>query len=394
MNILYIGYWPATDPLTKSVILPRLEFLADIPAVENVIFCSIERHGKQIQRPVLPGKVVHLPFISEDRKNVYVTKFFDFVRLPVFLRETVKKYKVELIIANSPLAGIIGYAFWRLIRIPFVVECFEPHADSMNESGVWTKWDVRYIILKFFEKKQAAHARQLLTVSEHFSNLLLFNKVEPHRIFTVPNGVDLEKFAYNKDDRGRIRLKLNIPPTASVGIYVGKFGGIYYDHEAFLLFASAFKFFGDSFRLIVLTGHAKNEVISRLKSLGIPMGNVIVDFVDHNDVPAYLSAADFAFSTIKPVPIRLYCCPIKNGEYWANGLPILLEPGIGDDSDIIKNEGGGIILEKGVPLNVSFNKLKELLSLGREAVAEMIRPLAYKYRSMEIIKKVYRKILN
>jgi hypothetical protein len=110
-------------------------------------------------------------------------------------------------------------------------------------------------------------------------------------------------------------------------------------------------------------------------------------------VKDYLSAADFAFATIKSTPIRLYCCPVKNGEYWASGLPILLEDGIGDDSDIIKSEGGGIILNKARAID-SFKKMKDYLLVGREKLAMQIQPIAISYRRLDLITSYYRDIIG
>jgi hypothetical protein len=172
---------------------------------------------------------------------------------------------------------------------------------------------------------------------------------------------------------------------------VGKFGSIYYDKEAFDLYRHAFDFFGDSFRLIILSGDNHAEIISKLQAAQIDLRKVTVRKVPHHEVCEYLSAADFAFSTIKPVPSRLYCSPIKNGEYWANGLPILIERGIGDDSLIIETEGGGVILETD-HIKKSFQQLRELLTTGREALAGSISVIAHKHRRMQIVRDTYQKM--
>ena len=60
-----------------------------------------------------------------------------------------------------------------------------------------------------------------------------------------------------------------------------------------------------------------------------------------------------------------------------------------DDSDIIVNEGGGVILDRNNPTN-AFQKLKELISMGREHNLEEIQRLAQKHRSLHVVEAIYR----
>ena len=85
-----------------------------------------------------------------------------------------------------------------------------------------------------------------------------------------------------------------------------------------------------------------------------------------------------------------FVSPIKNGEYWANGLPIIVSKGIGDDARIIEEDKeGGYVLD---PSNNSIEKIYEnivsKLSLSRNA------SMALKHRSFENVSKAYKTILN
>ncbi|HOX82457.1 MAG TPA: glycosyltransferase [Chryseolinea sp.] len=392
MILLYLGYWSSADILTQSVIIPRLTILSEFSEIETILFCSIERAGDN-PIDIEINKVRHIKFSSQPGKNVLAAKFYDFTHLPSFLLKEVEANNVTGILCNSPLAGAIGYLLWRKTSIPFVVECFEPHAAYMLESGVWSRYDPRYVILRFFEWRQKVMARALLTVSTHYTSKLIEDGVDKEKILTMPNGISLERFQFNNERRNQIRRTLGITSEMITGIYVGKFGDIYYHQEAFSLFAAAFRFFSERFFLIILSSHDHNDIEENLIRINIPMDRVFLTRVPNDIVPHYLSAADFAFSTIKPAPCRLYCCPIKDGEYWANGLPVLLENGIGDDSDIIKNEGGGFLLDMKNPDN-SFTKIQNLMRTNRPETAIQIQSIAFKHRRLGLIRDVYTKILN
>lgn len=392
MKVAYLGYWPAADVLTQAVIIPRLKILSEFPHVSSVVFFSIERTSAPPRSVNIP-KVSHRPLYSTPRKNVLLTKLSDFVDMPGQVSEYLKGSGVDLLICNSPLAGAIGYLVHRRIDVPFAVECYEPHADYMLESGVWKFWDARFLILKYFERKQKRSAVKLLTVSRQYSEKLRQEGVPAEKIMFMPNTVSLPDFLFDQHRRQVKRSELKISTDDVVGIYVGKFKDIYYYHEAFELFAAAFRSFGRSFYLIILSSHDHDDIRENLLQRGVPSDRVFIHQAPHAEVPAYLSAADFAFSTIKPAPCRKYCCPVKDGEYWANGLPVLLEPGIGDDSDIIEREGGGIVLDMAHP-EEAFAKLRELLKQGREKLATPIQALAFKYRRMELIRAAYDLVLR
>ncbi len=386
MRILYLSYWPATDPLSASIIYPRLKFLASLKEVESIYFISIER-GEEFSPIELEG-VIHLPFNSIKSSFLLITKLRDFIGLIKLFVTTIKKNRVEFAICNSTLAGSIGYIASFFYAFKLIVECFEPHADYMRESGVWHSWGIRYNLLKFLEWRQRRTAFKLLTVSSNYSNYLHQSGVENEKIVMVPNGIDLNAFAFNPHVRDQIRLQLQIPKDDLVGIYVGKFGGIYYHKEAFDLFMQAFNFFGSKFNLIILTTHPIAEIVNEFRIRGVDVKRVKVFFSANSKVPEFLSCADFAFATIKPAPIRKYCCPIKVGEYWANGLPVILEPEIGDDSDIVLKEGGGTILDMENSTK-AFQNIQEMIETSRSVLATKIFHIASRHRDFALVEEAY-----
>jgi glycosyltransferase involved in cell wall biosynthesis len=394
MRLLFVSYWGLNEGLTAATVLPHLQILASIETIEQIIFCSIERSGETTPTsPILHKKILHIPLVSHPKGNIFLTKANDFIYFPKQLIQICEEHRIDKMICRSPMAGALGYLAARKNNIPFVVESFEPHAESMIESGVWTKFDPRYWIELYFERQQVKAAGKIFPVSFHHKKRLMEEGLSENKIMVMPCCVALEKFKFEAVKRSTIRLQLGIQENQIVAIYVGKYGGIYYDQEAFDLYRAAFYFFGESFRLIILTEQDRSEVLRKCLERGIDANHVFIHRAKHEEVNAYLSAADFAFSTIKPVPSRLYCSPIKNGEYWANGLPIVTEMNIGDDSDIIVREGGGVILDRNHPSN-AFQKLKELIAAGREHNSEEIQRLAQKHRSMDVVESIYRKEFN
>lgn len=391
MTILFISYWGVNEGLSQATVLPHVEILANHPSIQKVILATIERES--FTPPPLPPNVIHLPLQSKSYHNVLLTKLGDFYFFPRALKKVCVENKVSLIISRSSLAGAIAYLLFRRLKIPYVVESYEPHAAYMRESGVWSRWDVRYLIQKYFEARENNSALRLLPVAKTFKNELVELGIGEEKIIVMPCCIKTGEFAFSEQQRYQIRTQLKIPIDATVGIYVGKFGGIYYEQEAFKIFKQAFDFFGDSLYVILLTGYEREKLLVELKHFSIDLSRVHVTSVNRDEVSSYLSASDFAFSFYRKSPSMKFLSPIKVGEYWANGLPVLLESGIGDDAEIINTEGGGVVFER-ENMNEAFAKVKILFESNQRGPDNTITKIAKLHRDLNLVRVAYDKIIT
>lgn len=393
MNILFIGYWAFHEGLTSATILPHLRILSGLRHTEKIIFTSIERDLTVKSFSLDIPKVTHFPLYSSDSKNVFINKWHDFTRFPEILTELIHQHNISIMICRGAPAGALGYLVWRKTKVPFMVESFEPHGEYMLESGVWKKYDPRYLLEIYWEKKQKRYAHALVPVAHNYKIRLSQEKIECPNVEVVPCCVNTETFSFHKTARERIRSQYNIPSNATVGIYVGKFGGLYLDIEAFSIFSNVLNNLSASV-LFLLTPENEMSVQHKIKSTkGFENINVHVLLAKHEDVPNYLSASDLAFATYKPTPSKRYLSPIKVGEYWANGLPVVITPGIGDDSSIIEREGGGVVYSMENPEH-AIEKIFQMVNRGRTHNITTIVPLALKYRSLSIVENTYKNILQ
>jgi len=393
INILYIGYWSALDGLSESTIKPHINILNSFDEVKSIFYSSIEREKIEVKCNWDIAKMIHIPFYSPP-KSFLRDKIDDFTKIPSKLILLCNKNKIDKIICRSALAGAIGYLIWKKTKIPYYVESFEPHGAYMLESKVWTKYDLRYWIQQYFETKQKKTASALMPVSNNYTAFLKQDTSIKCAIETIPCSVDTEKFSFSLQERNTIRKKLNIAPNAIVGIYVGKFGDIYYNKEAFDFFKMCLNYL-DNFFLLILTPQHLDKIKTKLKNVEYPLNKCWVGNVNHNEVTNYLSASDVAFSLHKTTKWSMAFSPIKNGEYWANGLPILINENIGDDSTVISTQGGGIIINYNHTLILEqINNIKDLIiksntnRLNNQSVTN-----AKTYRNECITQAVYKKTL-
>jgi glycosyltransferase involved in cell wall biosynthesis len=388
MNILYISYWEVNDPLTTSTVFPHLEILNSFTNVNQIIFTSAERSGKPVNININLPKLKHIPLFSKNLNVNILNKIIDFISFHNQLKQAISKYSIDIIIARGALAGALAYKIYRVTKIPFFVESFEPHADYMREAGVWGKYDLRYLFQKKWERKQLEYASGIMPVSDNYKRYLTEQGGDSSIIFTISCCVPVDKFRFSEDKRNTIRKLLGISPNQTVGIYVGKFGGLYYDNESFLIFKQVFDNYKKDFKLIILSPDNKDILLNNLKKAGINEKDVFIGFAKHEEVPGYLSASDFAFALYKPSPSAKYLSPVKIGEYWANGLPVLCAGEVGDDSAIIRKDYAGAVFD---PNQASIEDAVKKINLliAHPSTRSRIQNLAEKYRSFKIAINVY-----
>ena len=145
----------------------------------------------------------------------------------------------------------------------------------------------------------------------------------------------------------------------------------------------------------LLTNQSDEDLNRWAKNSGFDTKAIVKRFVRHHEIPDYIGLGDFGLTPVKPIPTKRYCTPIKNGEYWALGLPVVSTANISDDSGIIEDENiGSIIYEQTEEAYLkSVKEIDELLkNNSREALYKKIRAVAVKYRSFDIAEKIYAEV--
>lgn len=263
----------------------------------------------------------------------------------------------------------------------------------MHEDGVWKKIGLRYQVLKKAESEEKKRANFLFPVTDAYAHYIIDKEgVDRDKVRTMPCCVDLDRFSFQATDRGSIRKKLGLSDSDIVGIYTGKLGGIYLDKEAIQIIRATKEQLGaEKFFLIILSPDHEAWRKSLVEA-NIDSNRYYIGFVDQSEVGAYLSASDFAFSLHRPTSSKIGISPIKNGEYMANGLPIVIPSGIGDDSALInKNEFGVVVEDIASIEKTDFASLTDLMMIDRES--GRIAKWAQAHRSFEIVRRCYKEMV-
>ncbi|MFN3342602.1 MAG: hypothetical protein ACK40M_07885 [Flavobacteriales bacterium] len=387
-NILVFTYWPLNDALIQTYTLPYVKIIRNIIDKERKIYLiTLENNPNKELTEISPGVFnLQLPYrpLGFSAATGWLIQLFRLARF-------VRKKDIGVIHAWCTPAGSIAYFLSLITGGELIIDSYEPHAEAMVENGSWKENSAGFRFLFRMEKKMTHYAKHLIACTEEM-------KVYAERKFkwsgslhVKPACVDLNKFFPVNIKDERLLEELNLKGK-TIGLYAGKFGGIYLEEDVYRFFRESFYEFGNELVFLLLTNEKREKIDEWCSRFALPSDRIRSLFVPHNDVNRYMQLADFAITPVKPIPSKRYCSPIKDGEYWACGLPVVITKEISDDSGIIIGENAGILMDDFTDsgLRRTARSLKHyLLSEGESDRKKRIRLIAEKYRNYDIAINVY-----
>lgn len=391
LRLLVITYWDQGDPLVVNYTLPYLrQILGILPPGSRIHLVTLDKEQRKGSTIEGEAGILHhsFPYRPFGMRGMAALP-----SLVMALCGIVEKHRIDVVHAWCTPAGMLGYLVSVLSRRPLVVDSYEPHAEAMVENGTWRKGGVAFRILFLFERLQTRRAAAVVAAA---SGMREYAKqrygMVPQHFYVKPACVDLARFAPQRNGEGDAAR----PPGLQgklVAVYAGKFGGIYLGQEVFDLFRAARDHWGEKFNVLLLTSHTAEELAPYMLGAGLPPGMFTMQWARPQDVPEFLAMADWAITPVKPVPTKRFCTPIKDGEYWAAGLPVMITPGISDDSDLIATHAIGSVihtLDRAGYEQAVYDMDQVLKNEDRTQLQARIRAIAERYRSFRIAEQVYR----
>lgn len=401
---LIFAYYSYYDPVFQSAVLPYFRGLSQSDNLQFVLL-TFEKN----QYKVDDATYVKLKKELEEQDNIIwyrstwrsgsfkiFKKVYDFFSSMSFARKLIRKHKVDAVYSEAFPGAIMGHHLAKHFKIPHMVHSFEPHTQYMVEAGVWkpSSWEAR--LLSHYEVKIARHCSHIFTATEEMMKRIRSWGSEAELV-RVPSCVDTDIFQFNPTDRNRIRQSFNITEDEIALLYLGKFGGMYMEEEAFAFFKKCIDFEGLKIKIIVLS-HDDHERLRQLFSdWEIDEQYWSLKFATREEVSAYISASDFGFVAVRQKPGKRFCSPIKDGEYWSCGLPLIIPDGISDDYLLAEEHRIGIRMQD--VSDESFDAVLVAMKdwVERENVEDVrarCRAFALKDRSVGVYQAIYRDIFE
>ncbi len=400
-NMLVLTYWSYKDALIQTYTLPYVRIIRkNIPKSSKIFLFTFEQsHLKMTsnewkeEKEMLSSEGIYLLRFSYSHFGlIAIIKII----LLIFRLLGVCIFKnISKINSWCTPAGAIGYLLSIITGKPLIIDSYEPHAESMVENGNWRRKSFAFKLLFYLEKKQTKRAKAFIATThgmKHYAQLKY--NVNPNVFFVKPACINFHNLYKNDYDDETLKKQLKIKDEI-VCVYAGKIGGIYLEKEIFDFFKVANEYWNGNFKIIMLTSTIPEIIHQFCKESDLQENNVFIKFVSQNEVFKYMAIADFAINPVKPVPTKRFCTSIKDGEYWAMGLPIVITPDISDDSEIIANNNIGSVLKS---LNnegylTAIKEIDDLLkNTNKTLMKNKIKKIAEQFRSIQIAEEIYGKI--
>jgi glycosyltransferase involved in cell wall biosynthesis len=395
-NILLLTHWSFKDALVQAYTLPYLDIIRSVLPKQYKIFIVTSEQGKlalsqkEIKDVNEQWKQKNIELIAMGYERFGFKKLVSMPGQLLQLVQLIRRNKIKLIHSFCTPAGSIAYLLSKVTGTPIIADSYEPHAEAMVENGTWQPNGLAYKILSTLEKGLTKKASCFIGTTAAMQEYAQTRYgIEIKNLFVKPACVDFEKFYPQQKDAELLR-RYGLQDKI-VCVYAGKLGGIYLKKEVFDFIKCCYEHWGDNFRFLMVTNAPREEIDAEIERIGVPQEVVISKFCLHHQVSKHLSLGDFGINPVKPGPSRRYCTSIKDGEYWATGLPVVITKDISDDSGIIKENNIGAVLNElnETEYKKAVLKIEALLQEPREQLQARVFEVAKRYRDYSIAENIY-----
>lgn len=387
-QVLFLSYNSILEPLIHSQGLPYIRGLLkrDVGRFTLLTFEKKENFNKygiqyiKTLRYELKKEGIEWHFLYYHKKPVLLAKLFDISNGLIHSMFFVIFKRVKLIHARGIVSASIAFGLHFIFGVRFIFDVRTSLANAYVASGIWKIHSLNFKLVKFTERIILRNAYMITVETRHHLQVLRssgYSNVE-----AVPCCVDLERFQYKPDRKGA-GIKVFGLRERFYLVYSGSLGNWNMMDKMFGFFKAmneypAFK--GSGF--VLATSYNKSLITQAIKQAGIEMEKITILNLPHDKMPDILVSCNLAVSFIKPYQ-RLDSFPVKIGEYLASGLPIILNKGMGDVEDIVRENNIGVIIDgfSEEEYKNGLRGLEELLKEG-DGLSIRCRRVAERYLSV------------
>lgn len=375
---LVIIYHSFDDPIFKGLMLRYIQSYQQRNGVDNNAFHIITFEQKAYQ--ISPKDTLNvknqlklsnifwhpLQYHTDTNRLLLFKKLYDLTTAAKKSIELHIKWRFTNTMGFTTISGILAFFISKILRNRSVLLNIEPHSDYLVDFGQLNKASFKYKVLNRLEKLIITYANHV-TVPTKNALSVWENKKTKGSIHFVPTCIDFSDFQYDSNVEPHIRKSLNLEDDVKIIIYVGKFDGIYYSiNDATDIFNKIRLESTSKVFFYIITTDSVEKIKNILRNKGM-VNYLVVEKIPYEELSRHISAADYGMLLIPSLPSQKYRCPIKTANYLACGIPYIITPNIGDDSDIALSEGIGVVLNKDTVVIADKKWEKEkLIKKGKE----------------------------
>lgn len=397
-HCLFVSYNGALEPILPSQGIPYLRELAkqgiifDLLTFEKKIFPkNIEKQKKDLMYKQLKDYGIKWHWLRYHKKPKIISTIFDIFLCAIAIIYLVLSKKIRIIhirgITLSPLICMLS----KVLRIKFIFDMRGLLAEEYVGAGIWRENQLIFKIVKWVEKRilQSADAIVVLTHKHYLLNKNLHCLKRNVYMEVIPCCVDMRRF--NPRSHNSHLLEHYGLNGKFIFMYPGKIGTFYLIDEMLNFFLFASNTIKETI-FVILTQDNYQIILKIASAKGVSLEKIKIFTPTFEEIPQLLSLADVGIFFINPYK-KFGSSPIKLGEFLASRVPVIINSGIGDTAEIVRENRVGVVIDKFTSMDYkkAVEDLFQLLSEG-DSLKSRCRQTAEKYLSLELGVERYCKI--
>lgn len=402
MNVLYISYDGALDPLGHSQIIPYLAGLS-----KNGISFTLLTYEKREKLNDL-NKVARLSeYLRSNNIRWERLVYHKSPTLPATLydifRGTLRgiriilKNDIDLIHARSFVGAMPALFLTKIFKCKLLYDNRGFYPEERVDGNIWKNNSLLYKAAKLCERICQENADWIVCLTGKAQNIIraLPYLKRKDRVTVIPTCSDTDRFTVTPKNN-QILKRLNLEDRFTF-VYSGSIGTWYMLDEMLDFFKIAKQLHPKSFFLLLTSW--VDLVKRKAKEKAIDPKDMHVEFVEYDNIPDWLSVADAGIFFIRPSYSKKSSCPTKFAEILACGLPVIINSGVGDTDTYVLKYDLGVVVKRfsDEEYRSAFKKIKEAVkSDGNRDYRYRCRKAAEDFFSLksgiENYKNIYEKL--
>jgi glycosyltransferase involved in cell wall biosynthesis len=388
-QVLFISYNGMLEPLGQSQVIPYLKELSKLGARFTLLsyerepaFADAGRKRCEGLRTELTEFGIEWHWLRYHKRPSIPATAFDVAAGVRLASRLIRSRQIEMVHARSHIPALIALRLKQRLGVKMIFDVRGLMAEEYIDAGHWNANGTAARLTKKMEARALKATDGVVTLTEAlWSEMQAWPSLKLHQAAheTIPCCIDLETFRFDEQARTVRRTELGIS-NRFVLVYSGSIGGWYMTSEMADFFAVLKLKRPDAFFLWLTQGD-KSIVDQAMQTANIGPVDYAVRAVQPAEVTAWLSASDAAIAFYRPGISRLGTSPVKVSEYFACGLPVVVNSGVGDSGALVEGEKIGALVR-------SFTESE--YAIAADAILELADgPESIRGRTREVAEELF-----
>lgn len=377
---LYVTYDGILEPLGESQVLGYVERLARTFDITLVSFekAADARQGTRTQemRSRLESAGIRWDPRRYHKSPAVLSTAFDVLRGIYDGLSWSRRTGGRIVHARGYVPALIALALRTFRRTLFLFDMRGFWADEKVDGGHWARDSWLYRLAKRCERRFFESADAIVSLTE--AGVREF----PHLGYSIPAGIPVEVVPTCADVARFTPGAPNPALAAHLGLaghpVLGCVGTMsnWYLREPMLDYLAYLLDRLDRLKVLVVTADDHDALRGDASRRGVDLDRCIIMRAPFSEMPDLMRLMDVGMFFIKPAFSKKGSAATKLGEFLACGVPVVINDGIGDSGEIVRERGVGVVLPR-LDHHVFEESLESVRALfGNQAIRQCCRRAA------------------